>query len=353
VSTDEQQETADGRPSGGGADTSGIEAPATPAVVPGVSRELTSLKSLAPAYVEEQHKTYLDRLEAAVKDDKNLNIALSGPYGTGKSSVLDEFQKKHKSETVRLAISTLAPAGEQTSLTNRIQKELVKQLLYGAKPTTQRNSRFSPISPVSKTQAALEGIGLVVAVWVLLKFLGHLPEVAGTGKDHSGLQRTGAWLLFGAVIAVAFAVLRVYIFNRFVISGMSAAGASVTLSKRTNTYFDEYLDEIVYFFDEEPKNIVILEDLDRFNDPHIFEALRELNTLLNSTAKRRKTGKPLRFVYAMRDSLFEKLGNDTNQERKKGATRRKRRTSVPTGRSSSTSSSRSCRSSPTAPHAIC
>lgn len=275
----------------------------------------TSLKSLAPEYVEGQHKTYLDRLEDAVKDEKNLNIALSGPYGTGKSSILNEFQKQHQDETVRLAISTLAPAEEQTSLTNRIQKEIVKQLLYGAKPATQRNSRFSPISPVSKTRGVLEGTGLVVATAVVLWFLGRLPVIAGTSVDNPPLLRAAAALVFAAVLIATYAALRVSIFNRFVISDVSAAGASVTLSKRSTTYFDEYLDEIVYFFNEEPKNIVILEDLDRFDDHHIFEALRELNTLLNSTAKRRgKSGKPLRFVYAMKDSLFEKLGDDTKQE---------------------------------------
>jgi hypothetical protein len=88
----------------------------------------------------------------------------------------------------------------------------------------------------------------------------------------------------------------------------------VTLSDRTFTYFDEYLDEIVHYFDEESRDVVILEDLDRFDDPHIFEALRELNTLLNNTRKRVEKGTPLRFVYAVRDSLFEKLGADAQEE---------------------------------------
>jgi len=99
-----------------------------------------SLKSLAPRYAESQHGGYLRRLESAAQDPKNRNIALSGRCGTGKSSVLDKFEENQKDSTLRLAISTLAPDGEGASLTNRIQKELVKQLLYSASRRTPRHS---------------------------------------------------------------------------------------------------------------------------------------------------------------------------------------------------------------------
>lgn len=55
---------------------------------------------MASQFDDGQHKTYLDRLEEAVTDPKNRNIALSGRYGTGKSSVLDEFHETHKASTL-------------------------------------------------------------------------------------------------------------------------------------------------------------------------------------------------------------------------------------------------------------
>lgn len=67
------------------------------------------LQSLTPRYVEENHETYLRRLEEAIKDPRNRNIALTGRYGAGKSSVLDKFEADHRKDTQRLAISTLAP----------------------------------------------------------------------------------------------------------------------------------------------------------------------------------------------------------------------------------------------------
>jgi len=275
---------------------------------------LVSLTSLAPRYDEAQHGSYLGRLESAVQDLKSRNIALSGPYGTGKSSVLDKFEESHKNSTLRLAISTLAPDAEDAGLTNRIQKELVKQLVYGASPRTLRHSRFSRNAPISLARAFGESVAFVGVLGGLLALLGWLPSLAGTEADRPGLVRTAMWLLFAALLVVPVVALRMVTYNRFVVSNVSAAGATVTLSERTNTYFDEYFDEIVYFFDQEPIDIVVLEDLDRFNDPAIFQALRELNTLLNNTPARLKRGTPLRFVYAMRDSLFEKLGADTQLE---------------------------------------
>lgn len=275
---------------------------------------LVSLKSLAPRYDEAQHGSYVGRLESAVQDPKSRNIALSGPYGTGKSSVLDKFEENHKNSTLRLAISTLAPDAEGASLTNRIQKELVKQLVYSASPRTLRHSRFSRIAPISLARAFRESVVSVGVLVGLLALLGRLPSLVGTDAGHPVLVRTAIWVLFAALLVGVAVALRMVTYNRFVVSDVSAAGATVTLSERTNTYFDEYLDEIVYFFDQEPIDIVILEDLDRFNDPAIFQALRELNTLLSNTPARLKKGIPIRFVYAMRDSLFEKLGTDTLQE---------------------------------------
>lgn len=273
------------------------------------------LASLAPRYEADQHGTYLGRLEAAAKEPKNLNIALTGRYGVGKSSVLDEFEKSNASTTLRLAISTLGPNEEGATLTNRIQKELVKQLVYSAKqPATLRQSRFSRGVALPRRRAALEASVMTASLGVFLALMGWLPTVAGTGADHRWLVRVLAWGTLAALLIAAMTVVRLVTHDRFVVEKVSAGGATVSLSKPEHTYFDEYLDDIVTYFDNEDVDTVIFEDLDRFDDPHIFEALRELNTLLNKTKKRVETEKPLRFVYAVRDSLFERLGDETDSK---------------------------------------
>lgn len=46
---------------------------------------------------------------------------------------------------------------------------------------------------------------------------------------------------------------------------------------------------------------MIVEDLDRFNDPEIFTKLRELNLLLNQNEK---LNRHIRFIYAIKDDMF-------------------------------------------------
>ena len=146
MSDAEQGTDRPGEPSGASAGATSAVTASQP-TAPSKTSDQVALESLAPNYDEGQHKTYVDRLEKAVEDPKNRNIALSGRYGTGKSSVLDEFQKRHRKSTLRLAVSSLAPDTEGVTLTNRIQKEVLKQLVYSARPRTLR--------PVSYTHLTL------------------------------------------------------------------------------------------------------------------------------------------------------------------------------------------------------
>ena len=55
--------------------------------------------SLSPVSDPEKHKFYCDSLEWALSNRKEKdikNIALSGTYGSGKSSILKTFQKTNK-----------------------------------------------------------------------------------------------------------------------------------------------------------------------------------------------------------------------------------------------------------------
>jgi hypothetical protein len=281
-----------------------------------------ALTSLASQYEGTQHKSYLDRLNSAVADKQNRNIALTGRYGTGKSSVLDEFAASHE-KTRRLAISTLSPENDdekRTSTTNRIQKELVKQLVYSASPATLRYSQFRRASSLPLIRTFLESAATVAVLGLMLVLVVWPLPLAGTGDGQHWLQQAAVLVAFGGLLSAVVTAGRMLAHNQFFVSDVSAAGAKVKLSPRTPTYFDEYLDEIVNYFDVEDVDIVIFEDLDRFNDARIFEALRELNTLLNNTPKRLEKETPLRFVYAVRDSLFEKLGADAGDEGDDAAT---------------------------------
>ncbi len=97
--------------------------------------------------------------------------------------------------------------------------------------------------------------------------------------------------------------------NKPALKGLQLGPAKLELEKNDSSYFDKYLNEIIYYFEVSRTNLVIFEDLDRFDDPYIFDALHELNELINiSLGQERFTEQknpPVKFLYATRDSIFE------------------------------------------------
>lgn len=67
------------------------------------------------------------------------------------------------------------------------------------------------------------------------------------------------------------------------------------------SYFDKYLNEVLYLFENSDANVIVFEDMDRFNTIKIFERLREINTLINI---HKKGNNVLRFFYLLRDDVF-------------------------------------------------
>lgn len=287
-----------------------------------------TLKPLTPEYNKENHGSYVEKINAALKEPKLRNIALSGNYGVGKSSILQEVTNQHKKHIVEISLSTLAPMNDsghdgstpedknvhppkQETTTNRIQQEIVKQLLYSIKPHKAPHSRFQRIERFNLWREI--GVALLTSVFTVIGFAltGWTDKLAKIVQPmielgmwiHCAVFVLGGLLVFGA---------RLLVHGRIHISKFSAGAATVTLDAKSTSYFDQYLDEIVYFFEVSPKTIVVFEDIDRFDDSHIFETLRALNTLLNAAPQIKE---PVRFIYAIKDSIFDpKVLNSTKTE---------------------------------------
>lgn len=276
-----------------------------------------ALMPLTPGYEASNHETYVKAIEDALNGAHKsavCNIALSGSYGVGKSSVLQEIADRHADSVVQISLSTLGlsdaqesdPAsGASVTKTNLIQKEIVKQLLYREDPAKMPGSRYHRIGRFKfwhqLLQAAL--VGLVITLVFFLT--GWTKQLAALVPQPTNLGLYAHLVVF--IAATTFAIALEWLFhNRIRVERLSAGAATIALSGQSGTYFDEYLDEIVYFFDVTRRDIVIFEDIDRFDDPHIFETLRALNSLLNRAGQ--LGGRRIRFIYAIKDSIFDELG---------------------------------------------
>jgi hypothetical protein len=290
------------------------------------------LRSLGPKYEEDLHGRLAAVLLKVLTDSSATpakNIALAGHYGSGKSSVILGVQAgldERRVSWVNLSLSSLGiddtkrarvqQDGTLAPLTNLIQKEIVKQLLYRKAPADMPGSRYFRIDSFRPWPAAIWGATLAVGFFVIAVLLGLVKRVEKLGPN--GVVRSHDWVPwaivggFGVFLGgVCFLGLRA-LQSRVRVESVSAVGAAVKLSAKENSYFDEYLDEIVYFFQKTKTQVAIFEDLDRFKDPHIFETLRELNTVLNNSEQ--VASRPIRFVYAVRDSIFEQLEVDAGAD---------------------------------------
>lgn len=328
----------------------------------------TKLDPLGPHYEPASHSSYLRAMLEGIESGQVRNLALSGPYGAGKSSILEGLKQRYSSQTLQISLSTVRPAGqvgaedqrEKPSATD-LQKEIVKQILYVIDPSKTPASRFPRTSKFRWGRSLLWAVvaGAVgVAVQCLITVM-----VALFQQDVSLSWDPSAYVpTFVAASVLVYLLLRVTN-GRVSISDLSAGPAKLTLTDTSGSYFDDYLDEIVYFFQASKKRILILEDMDRFNNIEVVEDLRALNVLLNHAAQLQATrlhgsdrwlnralrrrpwttpapldyaklptldkvppgfhDGPIIFVYAIRDSLLTETVKATNEAHHDAFTRTK------------------------------
>ena len=306
------------------------------------SENMRELKSLRPHHESEQHDMYVKALNQAVRQREVTNIALSGPYGVGKSSILQGFRKgpdgKYRDDTIIISLSTLgfskptaskspkSSDGSVSPQTNQIQKEIVKQLLYRRCPSTLPASRFKRIQKPDWKHllvvSALIGFALTIIIAAIGGF-SKIPKVCDSAWWEFGVKFVCLWLL----LSLATWLASQYLQGAVHLDKFTAGPATLTLSGSDNSdgdsYFDRYLDEIIYFFEMSTCRIVVFEDIDRFSNWEIFEELRELNTLLNNAEqlqdkKSESDENKVVFIYAMKDSIFEPQAVTDTDEVAKG-----------------------------------
>ena len=273
---------------------------------------------LSPHYDEKHHGLYVEKLEQAVRNPKVRNIALTGGYGTGKSSVIQGLVERiHSSKELKkirpiiISLPTIQIADESDSgdnRTDRIQREIVKQLLYRSDPRKMRRSQYRRITHITTVQRAIAcfiiAIFLTFAFWLLAKPDWHWSQEGSLwGYWQPAMVQT---ILWGLTFYIDWTWVNK---PTIAIKGLQLGPAKLELEKNDFNYFDKYLNEIIYYFEVSKTNLVVFEDLDRFDDPYIFDALHELNELINiSLGQERFTEQkkpPVRFLYTIQDSIFE------------------------------------------------
>lgn len=261
---------------------------------------------------------YVNTLHWALKNDNVKNIALTEPYGSGKSSIIQSYLKRHPStKALNISLATFDLKEEDEDFENQIELGILKQLFYKVDSDLLPQSRYTKIKKKSfygymvKTGIFVVLILLAYAFFEPESFAKMIERIVEIGEIHEIPKALayGITIAFAVVGTVSVAWLIRWATSKFHLKEVSVADtATVANEKDESSIFDKSMDEIVYFFEATDYCVVFIEDLDRFKSSEIFTKLRELNTILNNydLIKRRIT-----FVYAIKDDMFK------NEERTK------------------------------------
>lgn len=280
------------------------------------------------------------QLENALKDPRITNIAITAPYDTGKTSFLKSFFTNKEVEVLSseeddfIGRNTLIKEARTQikedktnfkfiSLPNffeevkdkkeseiELEKDIIGQLLFNSDPWKYPDSKINRLKVYSRE--SIIKIYIVLILFIGLVISSNDPVAVGNYFSSNGVLKviTG---LFGIVLGF-------FLFS-FVIHSVSKVAWSISTkfagtelgakiehadSKDNKDLFLLYGDELRYYIYKKKLKYIIFEDLDRYNNPLIFQRLRELNRNLNIGERK------LVFIYTLKDSIFSKenINND-------------------------------------------
>ncbi|MBD7911967.1 hypothetical protein [Clostridium cibarium] len=282
-------------------------------------------EDLAPKDDVDKKGHYTQALDWSIDNENIYNIAMTGSYGSGKSSLLRTYQKKRLNNhylNISLAsfyeqIETDEDDSKVVQFTdNEIEKGILQQLFYKIDASRIPFTRFRKIKNIKTVN-----ILITIVIFFITLALGNIivfPSILDELEDRSiELYSYFNSDLLVALLYISFAVVAIYNVVKLIkycngklkLSKLSFENTKIELDKENNeSIFNKYLDEILYFFEVTKYNVVIIEDLDRFDNTKIFIKLRELNSLINNYEKIKRK---IVFVYAIKDDMFK------NKERTK------------------------------------
>lgn len=279
--------------------------------------------ALTPVIMKDARtEEYFTALDYAFSQNQVRNIAVTGPYGAGKSTVILSYLDKRKENdfiSVSLADFSLSGKDQEPPKNAEIELSILQQILYKEDKSTLPDSRIDRIQ--KRDIKHILGIffsSLFIVIPLFLFSLSVMPKkiLSYFGADEKTLayvenafpERLGISIIL-ALISLFFTV-RVaskagFFDKKLKLSKIAFLQASADVSaQESSSLLNNCLDEIVYFFSRSRSKVVVFEDLDRLGNSDIFVKLREINQIINNNIR----NEPVRFIYACRDDIF--LGSD-------------------------------------------
>lgn len=309
-----------------------------------MEKENPKFNALTPEVLDKNKEIYTKALDFAFDNKDIKNIAITGIYGAGKSTVWNTYVKETKKEniiTVSLGkyednIQKIKIKSEDNEdkdnnsetkekdseaknkdteydkigedildNENRVERQIINQILSQIKAKDIPLSKYGFKSNKTKCKIRFQALALFLPVCSVLIWL---------LKSKSNF--------FGGVVDVVVDIILLLLFlplfyffysyfheNNLRISKIKFRGTEADLGyndKNDETVLDRDIKELVYLIKSSSSKIIVFEDLDRYDNIAIYTKLRELNFLLNKYSKTNDNeNEEIKFVYMLRDGIFK------------------------------------------------
>ena len=266
---------------------------------------------------------YEEAIDYVFNNPDVRNVAISGAYSAGKSSVLASYKKKHSNlHFLHISLAHFQssdqedePEVKESILEGKILNQLIHQIPSDKIPQTNFRVKRK-ISLASVIKSTLESISLLTAIIYFLFFDSWRSYVSALPtnwlKSILELSAHPYALMVDGIIIIALSSFIIYGLikiqkNKNIFRKLNLQGNEIEIFEESDdSYFDKYLNEVLYLFENVDADVIVFEDMDRFNANKIFERLREVNTLVNIQLQKenKKDKRILRFFYLLRDDIF-------------------------------------------------
>lgn len=285
---------------------------------------------------------YKQVLDQAFSNTRLKNIAITGPYGAGKSSILESylqskeaFDKNYANLCLQISLAHFQPTKEGNKLTDDeqgmnpnlkdgevfssnyqmeqiLEGKIINQILHMIPTNIAKAAGFRMVDTDKENESKAFPWGAVVTTGILTAYF-CISTLVTPAISHFVFASNNLLLvihLFLAIAIIIWAVLLSYNYGNDIkkffsrLQRVNIEGNEIELFQNKDAaYFDKYLDSILYMIDHSGKEFFIFEDIDRFDTTLIFERLKEINELVNAKRKLRQAT-PIKFIYLLRDDIF-------------------------------------------------
>ena len=285
-----------------------------------------NFNALTPLVLDKNKTIYTRALNSAFMNDDIRNIAIMGIYGAGKSTLWKTYVKEKKLQniiTISLGkyedkndfddVSDFKNQSNQKKDSqnieniNRIERQLINQILSQIKTELIPLNKYKFKSNKKWKDIVCHTIGLFCFIISIILWL--IKDTLVYNFITIGINMKNIIIIIGFLFCIPL-IYFLYLLckqNRFRISKINIKGTEADLCEETNkdeTVLDRDIKEIVYLITSSDSEVIVFEDLDRYDDITIFTKLRELNFILNKYCMTNIHNKPIRFIYMLRDGLF-------------------------------------------------